>query len=316
VRSETERVGNTTKLAEEGLFVKPDERKRPVLIGGVILIVLIVAGLSYGVYWFINRDYISTDDASIDSEHVNVSSKMLGRIKNLLVAEGDKVEVGQLLVQLDDADLRAQKAQATASLNYARQNLILAKVNLDKAQDDFKRARSLFNTGAATKEQYDHALKALDSADAGYSIAQAQIDAADAQLGVIEAQLLNTRIAAPISGVIAKQSAMPGDVVQPGQAIFLINDLDNVWVIANFEETKFRMIHLDVPAEISVDAYPNHQFKGRVVRLGAGIVAPPFSIGEFTKTTQKIPIKISFDHIPDSMLILPGMSVEVKIKVR
>ncbi|MGQ9632404.1 MAG: HlyD family secretion protein [bacterium] len=296
--------------------MKSDERKKPVLIGGVTLIVLITAGLSYSVYWLISRDYISTDNASIDCDRVNVSAKMVGRIKNLLVAEGDNVEVGQLLVQLDDTDLRAQEALATASLNYAKQNLILAKVNLDKARDDFQRAQSLFNVGAIAKEQYDHAVRALDSANAQYSMAQAQIDTANAQLGVIETQLLNTRITAPISGVIAKQSAMLGDVVQPGQAIFSIYDLSNVWVTANFEETKFRMIRLDAPAEISVDAYPNHRFKGRVVRLGAGIVTPPFSIGEFTKTTQKIPVKISFDQIPDSMLILPGMSVEVKIKVR
>ena len=243
------------------------ERKRPVQIGWVILIIIIIAGLGFGYYWvndFIH--YVSTDDAAIDGDHVTLSAKMLGRVKILSVGEGAKVEPGQLLVQLDDADLRAQESQAASSLNYAKQNLVLAKVNLDKAQDDFDRTQLLFNSGVNTKEQFIHASKALESAKAQYSIAQAQIDTANAQLGVIETQLLNTRITAPIAGVVAKQSVMPGDIVQPGQAIYSINNLDNVWVIANFEETKVRDIHIGEPVEISVDAYPNRPLMGKVVR--------------------------------------------------
>jgi membrane fusion protein (multidrug efflux system) len=65
-----------------------------------------------------------------------------------------------------------------------------------------------------------------------------------------------------------------------------------------------------------VDAYPSYPFKGHVSRISAGIVPPPFSIGEFTKTTQRIPVTILFDEIPGGMLLLPGMSVEVKIKIK
>ncbi len=292
------------------------ERKRPVLIGAVILIVLSAAGLWFGYAWFINFiNFVSTDDAAIDGNHVTISAKMLGRVKSLQADEGDKVETGQLLVQLDDSDLRSQEAQSASSLNYANQNLILAKVNLEKTQDDYDRTRTLFGSGASTKEQFTHAEKALDTAKAQYSIAQAQIDTAKAQLGVIETQLLNTRITAPISGVIAKKSVMPGDVVQPGQAIFSVNDLNSIWIVANFEETKVRHIKINAPVDINVDAYPNHLFKGHVVRIGAGIVAPAFTIGEFTKTTQRVPIKIELDKISDPYVLLPGMSVEVSVKI-
>jgi multidrug efflux pump subunit AcrA (membrane-fusion protein) len=78
------------------------------------------------------------------------------------------------------------------------------------------RSETLFKDGAATKEQYDHAARALETANAQYSIAQAQVDTANAQLGVIEAQLLNTRTTAPISGTVAKKPLMPGELVQPG----------------------------------------------------------------------------------------------------
>jgi membrane fusion protein, multidrug efflux system len=296
---------------------KTKERKRPNQIGAVILVVLIIAGAAFGFYWLNNNiNYVSTDDAAIDGNHVTVSSKMLGRIQNIVVNEGDKVKPGQLLIQLDDADLRAQEAQARASLNYANQNLKLARVNLDKAQDDYQRAKTLYDSGVNTKEQYSHIAKALDTAKAQYTIAQAQIDTAKAQLGVIATQIQNTKITAPIAGVIAKKSYQPGDVVQPGQAIFSLNDLNSIWVIANFEETKIRDIRVKAPVEITVDAYPGRPFKGHVALISAGIVAPPFSIGDFTKTTQRVPVRIVFDKIPGSLILLPGMSVEVKVRIK
>ncbi|MGE5582287.1 MAG: HlyD family secretion protein [Bacillota bacterium] len=294
---------------------KTEEHKKPILIGAIILGILVIAGIGGLFYWLNSLKYVYTDDAAVDGSHVSVSAKILGRVSSLTVDEGAKVKAGDVLVQLDDTDLRAQQTQATALLNSAKQNLILAKVNVDKAQEDFERTKTMLDTGVTTKEQYDHAAKTLDAAKAQYAIAQTQIDTAKAQLGVIETQLLNTRITAPFSGVVAKRSIMPGEVVQPGQVIFLINDLHHVWVTANFEETKIRLIHPNQAAEISVDAYPNHPFKGRVAQVGSAIVPPPFQISDSTKTTQKLPVKILFDRISESMPLVPGMSVEVKIKV-
>ncbi len=297
--------------------MKTNERKKPVILGVIILIVLVTAGLITGFFLLSDAvNFVSTDDAAIDSDHAAVSPKMLGRIRTLLASERDKVKAGQLLVELDSDDLKAQEVQAVASMKYAKQNLNLARVSLDRARDDFQRTKSLFDSGVSTREQYTHASKTLETAEAQYSIAQAQIETSKAQLGIIETQLGNTKIMAPISGVIAKKLFMPGDIVQAGQSIYLINDLDFLWVTANFEETKVSHIRLGAEAEIYIDAYPGRPFKGRVTRIAAGIVSPPFSIGEFTKTTQRVPVRIEFDKIPESLIILPGMSVEVKIKVK
>jgi len=296
---------------------KKKGRRAPIIVGALILLVLLGVGITFGTIWILNSiKYVSTDDAAIDGDHVNVSAKMLGRIKSVLVEEGSKVEAGQLLVLLDDLDLRAQEMQAASSLNYTRENLVLARVNLDKTRDDFNRTNTLFKGAAATREQYDHAGRALETANAQYSIAQAQVDTANAQLRVIEAQLLNTRITAPISGTIAKKPLMPGELVQPGQTILSINDLQHLWVTANFEETKIGRIRVDDPVKITVDAYASYPFTGRVAQIGAAIVPPPFSIGEFTKSTQRIPIKIELENNTEDMVLLPGMSVEVKIEVQ
>jgi membrane fusion protein (multidrug efflux system) len=120
---------------------------------------------------------------------------------------------------------------------------------------------------------------------------------------------------------------MAGDVVQPGQPIFSIYDLQHLWVTANFEETKLASIRLNDPVEISVDAYPDSHFEGRVIQLGANtasqfsLIPPNNASGNFTKVTQRVPVKISIEdkesssHSRSSQL-LPGMSVEVKVKVR
>ena len=293
------------------------EAQKTNLIAGIVIFVLVVAGACFGYYWYDNYVlHVYTDDAAIDSNHVSVSAKIMGRVYRLAADEGDKVEAGQLLVELDKTDLKAQEAQSVAAINTARENLILAKVNISKAQADFNRTKRLFDEGLISKEQFDHAANALEAANAQSAIVQSQIDSAKAQLGVIETQLANTRIFAPISGVIAKRAVLPGEVVQPGQAIFTVNDLKHIWVTANFEETKIRLVHTGQTAEIFVDAYPYRVFKGRVVQVGADIVPPPLSIGDSTKTTQKIPVKILFDRPSDLKLFVPGMSVEVKIGVK
>jgi membrane fusion protein (multidrug efflux system) len=309
---------NHRSLQKAGeVAAKKKRRRGPRVVGLVVLVVLLAAGVYYGRSWLIDTlTYVSTDDAFIDANHVTISAKMLGRIQSITAVEGTKVQPGQVLVVLDDTDLRAQEAQAAASLNYAKQNSVLSKINLDRTQDDFQRTATLYKSGATTREQYEHAVKAVDTANAQFTITEAQVETSNAQLRVIETQILNTRITAPISGTIAKQSLMRGDVVQPGQTIFTVNDLANVWVTANYEETKIGKIRIGAPVQIRVDAYGARPFTGRVSLLGSGIVAPPFSIGDFTKTTQRVPVKILFDSIPESTVLLPGMSVEVKISVK
>jgi membrane fusion protein, multidrug efflux system len=290
-------------------------RKAPKALGSVILIVVALAALGYGAVWWANSvAYVETDDAAIDGRQVKLSSKMLGRIAEIKAEEGDKVKSGQVLAVLDDKDLRAQEAQAIASLNYAKENLALAKVNLDKSEEDYGRTNKLYAAGAATKEANDHAQRALDAAQAQYTLADASVETSSAQLGVIEAQILNVKISTPIDGTVEKVSLNAGDLAQPGQTIVSVNNLDSIWVIANFEETKIGRIHAGAPVKVTVDAYGGEVFQARVDMIRAGIVPSAFQIGEFTKTTQRVPVKISFQALPEGVTLLPGMSVEVKVR--
>jgi len=291
----------------------------------LFLVVLAIAIFAWR-YYVTLRDFVSTDDAYIDGDRVSVSAKILGRIDQLTVDEGDSVRQGQILVRLDDSDLRAQEAQAKASLVFARENISLAKVNMEKAQMDYQRALSQFDQKIIPKEQYDHAQSELESTRARLNIAIAQTAAAQSQLVVIQTQLTNTVIESPMTGVISKRWVLSGDIVQPGQSIFAIYNVKDIWVTANLEETSLSNLRLGDKVEITVDSYPDIKFIGTILRLGSNtasqfsLIPPNNASGNFTKVTQRVPIKISIERTggnrSQNFSLLPGMSVEVKVRVR
>jgi len=305
----------TMSKAEAAKETKKEIRKGPKVLGTIILVVVLIAAAIIGSNWAINTiGYVSTDDAAIDGKQVKLSSRTLGRITDISATEGQKVTEGDVLVTLDSTDLHAQVTQAEASLAVARQNLVLSKVNLDKTRDDSLRIQNLYKNGAATRESFDHAQSSLDSADAQYTLSKTQVDTSLAQIGVLKAQLLNTTLSTPISGTVDKITLSIGDVVQPGQTILSVNNLDDIWVIANLEETKINKIFIGSPVTMTIDAWENRTFHGTVELIRSGIVAPAFQIGDFTKTTQRVPLKIRFNEPVTGLNLLPGMSVVVKIR--
>jgi len=309
---------------DESIDQVPMFRKRRVIIPLALVLACALAG---GWYWYVNlRGYVTSDDAYLDADRVSISSKMLGRIERLTVDEGDTVSAGQVLVTLDDSDLRAQLAQATAAFRLAQESVTLARVNLSRAQDDFRRADKQFTTAVITREQFDHAKSALDASGAELGIAVSRVAAAQAQTGVVQAQLDNTTIRSPFNGSVAKRWVLQGDVIQPGQPVFSVYDRSRIWVTANLEETNMDVVRTGEEVGISVDGHPDRIFGGRVYQLG-GSTAAQFSLippnnasGNFTKVTQRVPIKITIEERtpggPVPALLLPGMSVEIRIRTR
>ncbi len=299
---------------------KPRRIRILIPVAIILLLAIIVA-----VYWYVYlRGYISTDDAYIDANALSVSPKIQGRIVQLNVDEGDTVSAGEVLVQLDDSDLRAQEAQAQAALEYAREAVSLAEVSVQKAQEDFNRSQTQYKQSVIPKEDYDHSRQALELAQAQKKLAQAQVNNAQAHIEVIATQLDNTTISTPQRGTVARKWVLPGDIIQPGQPMYTIYNLDSVWVTANLEETKLAAVHLGDKVSISVDAYSDLQVTGRVILIGSAaasefsLIPPNNASGNFTKVTQRVPIKIAIDD--ESMArsleccrLLPGMSVEIKV---
>jgi membrane fusion protein, multidrug efflux system len=315
-----------------------------------IVIIIVLAG---AWYWY--RDYskyITTDDSHVDADNVSVGSKIMGRISSVYANEGDLVRQGMLLADLDSTDLVAQRNQTFALRVQAQANLTQSEVkynsdqksikvleiNLDRADEDMTRAKKQSDGGVITPEQFDHIKKAAETASAQLeaakamllvsksmiSTASASVETANAQVRVLDAQLKNTRLYAPADGVIAKRWLLPGDVVQPSQSVITITLSKKLWVIAFLEETKISDIHSGQSVRFTIDAFPDVKFNGKVFLVGSS-TASVFSLipannasGNFTKVTQRIPVRISIDGANNnkeisSFNILSGMSVVVKI---
>jgi membrane fusion protein (multidrug efflux system) len=317
----------------------------------LILVILLVLGGA--IYWYIDYSkYIKTDDAKVESDNVAVSPKILGRINELMADEGDVVKKGQLVAVLDSVDMVAQKNQAIAAKMLAEASVLQARakyqydlknnkvmeVSLSKVQEDFDRAKVQFSGNVITQEQFDHAKKAVETAqaqlDAARSLAnvsntqiqssQASVESTQAQINQIDAQLSHVKLYAPSDGVIGKRWLMPGDIAQPGQAIFTIVNDNKLWISIFLEETKLQNLHVGQPVIFTLDTYPGVTFNGKILTLGSNTAAQ-FSLipasnasGNFTKVTQRVQLKISIDGVADGKKladyrILSGMSAVVKI---
>jgi len=288
---------------------------------------IVIVAVVFGVYWSLFlRGFVTTDNAYIEGNDVSISAKTLGRIVDLTVDEGDSVSAGQVLVVLDSTDLAAERLQAQAAIEIAERNVDLARVEVTRAQDDFDRASVQYNGKVISQEEFQHRRQALAAAQAQLQLSLTRVTSAQAQLGVVESQLKNTKVYAPFDGVVARRWSIVGDVVQPGQPILAVYEASNVWVVANFEETKLTSIHVGDVADLSVDAYPGRKFEGRVLLVGAAaasefsLIPPNNASGNFTKVTQRIPVKFSIREVDvaagdDPVRRLPGMSVVVRINV-
>nr|WP_320059277.1 HlyD family secretion protein [uncultured Bacteroides sp.] len=317
----------------------------------LIAVVAIVLGGSW--YWYVEyTKYISTDDAHIDSDNYAVSSKMLDRINHIYFEEGDSVKRGDLLVELDSTELHAQKmqseanleqskaqqVQAKAKLSYDEESIKVLQVGLAKAEEDYTRAKEQYKGDVITKEQYDHTQKAWESAKAQLNAAKKQltvssaligsanatIETTKAQIKVISTQLNNTRLYAPIDGIVAKKWLLDGDVTQPGQTVLTVTNPQKLWVEVYLEETKMGGLHLNQKAKLKIDAYPDVTFMGHITQLSSNtasqfsLIPPNNASGNFTKVTQRVPLKISIDNTENNSPLshynlLSGMSVVVKV---
>jgi len=330
--------------------MKKEKKDWKIYIPLALVALIVIVG---GVYWYKDyTSYIRTDDAVVASDNITVSPKIMGRISKIYVEEGDSVNQGQLLAELDSIDLLAQKQQvialksqtqankeqSQAKLQYDEKNIKILQIGLEKSKEDFDRAKTQYKGGVITKEQYDHMQKAQETAQAQLEAAKAQIlvskttiksaeasvTAAQAQIGVITTQLSNTRLYAPVKGLIAKRWLLPGDIAQPSQAIYTINNNNKFWILVFLEETKMENLHNGQKALIALDTYPDVVFTGKIFTMGS-TTASQFSLipqnnasGNFTKVTQRVAIKISIDGTESgqklsSFNLLTGMSAVVKI---
>jgi len=223
--------------------------------------------------------------------------------------------------------------------------------DLDFARIELERAKKLYATKVVNERQlqtaqtavtklevqilqmeaeYQQAEGSLDEARAGeerLKVIDAQIEALTHQVANLAAQMHQQQvdvedrtIKSPVPAVIDRTFVLPGEYVAAGQRIQMLHNPNEVWVEANIKETQVGQVKLGQPVHVAVDAYPGVAFNGRVTRIGSATTArfallpTPNPSGNFTKITQRVPVKI--DIIDPPKPLTPGMMVEVEIDIR
>ena len=283
----------------------PGDKKKKLTIFAVAAVLAAAAGI-----WYLmsSLNAVSTDDANIAGRVYTVATKIPGTIRTVNVRDNQKVKKNELLLEIDPADYELQ-------VNEAQANLDIRKSLLDQALRNKDRAESLSKRQAISQARYEDILTA-------YKVAQAQVGAAEAQLKIARLNLGYTKIYAPADGFVAEKSVEAGNQVMPGQALMAVVSSD-MWIVANYKETKLKNVQPGQKVKIQIDAYPGKTFKGRVnsIQRGTGaafsMFPPENATGSFVKIVQRIPVKIVFDGQPEKKYDFSiGMSASTEIKIR
>jgi RND family efflux transporter MFP subunit len=237
-----------------------------------------------------------------------VSSKIPGRLATLTVSEGSFVRAGEVIARLENADYQAQVAQAEANVATARAALIEAEADRDQARRESDRQRSVRaqNPNLVSQQDVDLAESRTAQAEARVRAAVARKDAAEAGLRVAQATLENTVIRAPFTGSVLRKEAEVGEVVAPSVgggltrgAVVTMADLATLEVEVDVNEAYIARVRGGMPARITLDAYADTSFRGRVRQ-----VVP-------TADRQRATVQVKVSILERDARILPEMGARV-----
>lgn len=206
---------------------------------------------------------------------VDVSPDITGRITRLGVHEGDLVQKGQFLLQIDPTIYEAGLARAQATYASAQAALVQSIASRDQAARALERAKQLKrqNPNLISDEQLEQAQTSFNVSDAVANSAQHQVDQARAGMQESRDQLAKTRIVAPMNGRITRLAVEEGEMAVPGNfsrdvgLLLTVSDLSVIQTKVNVDETDVVRIHLGDSVEVSIDAFPDTTFVGRVTKI-------------------------------------------------
>lgn len=336
-----------------------------------LLLVLVAGGAGA---WVVSRWGLEeTDNAQLEADLTELSSRVAGTVEQVAVEDNQQVRAGDLLVRLDSREARAQLLQAEADLGAARQEAEaqrsqaastlsradaagsearaaeeVAAAELQRAEVDRRRLRSLAKQGGVSQQQADQAEATYARAQGAFLSSRASHQTAEAsrsQVGVdrqkaaaaaskvkqAEAALARARlflsymrITAPRDGRIGARTAEPGRQVQPGQPLMTLVS-NTPWVEAHFKETQLDALYQGQRAEVRIDAFPGRVLHGRIVSLApaAGarfaLLPPDNATGNFTKVVQRVTARIALEDGLEADLrrrLVPGLSASVSVRRR
>ena len=289
-----------------------------------------------------DNDFVKKGDTLFTIDKRDSQLKIEDAKAALVAAEG-----GFEVAKADIGSALANISVSNANIQTAGGNIETAKIRLGRVSSDFTRYDNLYKNHSITKQQFEQALAAKQEAESQVRILQQQEKASTYQKSVIVAKskvsdkqtevaaanikraqamldaaklnLSYTIITAAIDGQVSKVDIQPGQLVQPGQSLFYIINNADAWVIANFKETQLNKMIIGQKVTIKVDAYPGTDFEGTIASFSPAtgakfsLLPPDNATGNFVKTIQRLPVKISLNASNDVeriKLLRPGMNVD------
>jgi membrane fusion protein, multidrug efflux system len=338
--------------AQTPIVVKPKRR----ISRFVMLVVIPLAALALGFSWWLSSGrYISTDNAYVGADKSLITPQVTGAIVAVHVVEGQKVKVGDPLFDIDPKPYEIALALAKGKLEGANvefanlqstyaSNIDQIKMGEDAVrvrQADFDRKNDLAISRSGTAADRDTSMANLIQAKqilefvkwqqatvkvklAGgpnttidqfpdYMQARAAVDDA-------ERNLRNTKVLAPIDGVATQVPEIEiGRVAAAGQPVFAVVANTGLWVDANPKESDLTYVHVGLPAKVSVDTFPDREWKGTICSIAPGtgaqfaILPPQNASGNWVKVVQRVPLRFCFDPSEDTAGLRAGMSAYVTV---
>ncbi len=283
----------------------------------------------------------------IDSRNSKLKLTEYGARIAALTAERDRIRSEIELLDLTTASrVEAVSSRADA----ARVAVRASREQFELARADFERARSLVADQVVSRQRLDQVRVELSRAQERHQKAQADLAAALADVSEAEAErgqmnvlsgrietlrheeaevaaqreqqaldVADRTIESPIAGVVSETFVDVGEFVSPGQRLMLVHNPAAVWVEANIKETDIRHLAPGMAVDVTIDAYPDRRFTGTVARIGSAatsefaLLPNPNPSGNFTKVTQRLPVRIALD--PSDVPLSPGMMAVVNIAI-
>ena len=235
-----------------------------------------------------------------------VASKISGRLLEVMVEEGDRVQEGQILAKLDDANARAAVDHARARVAQAEANLQSAETALQDFLATSERDEDLFERGIISAQQVEETRAAYNEKRMAVVVAEQTVGVERASLGVAEQNLDDTIVRAPFSGVVTVKAAAPGEMVSPNSTggftrtgICTIVDMDSLEVEVDVSEAFISRVRPRLPATVHLNAYPDWEIPAEVLA-----VIP-------TADRARATVKVRVTLLADDPRIIPEMGARV-----
>ncbi len=255
------------------------------------------------------RTVLNASGYVMPRREATISSKVTGKVTEVLVEEGKRVEKGQVLARLDDSNIRSTLRLAEAQLTSAKSALEEIKVRLKEANLALRRATQLTTNGISTQADFEAAEAGAAAQQARLRRQEADIAVAEQDVAVWQQQLDDTVIRAPFAGIVTSKNAQPGEMISPMSAggftrtgICTIVDMDSLEVEVDVNEGYINRVQAGQPVEAKLDAYSDWIIPCHVVAI--------IPTADRQKATVKV--RVGFDKLDPR--ILPQMAVKVSFR--